>query len=245
MLILHGADPNLILPEGQSAFHLAITRGCDRALRRIVASGVDPNTPFVQPISPEFLKLVREGAMRHALKYDQGATPIMLAADSGNVATARCLLDAGAKTNSRTRLSCYYPIHFAARRSDVRMMRLFLGRDPHREERRIEISIGQQMARLYDAAGNELFSTKVSTGRKGYCTPTGEFVITNKHRAWTSTIYHSSMPYFQRLNCGDFGLHQGYLPGYPASHGCIRLPSQNAAKLFAMTDTGDRVRIVP
>lgn len=245
MLMLHGADPNLILPEGQSAFHLAITRGCGRALRRIIASGVNPNTPFVQPISPDFLKLVRQGAMRHALKYDQGATPIMLAADSGNVATARCLLDAGAKTNSRTRLSCYYPIHFAARRSDVRMMRLFLGRDPHREERRIEISIGQQMARLYDAAGNELFSTKVSTGRKGYCTPTGEFVITNKHRAWTSTIYHSSMPYFQRLNCGDFGLHQGYLPGYPASHGCIRLPSQNAAKLFAMTDTGDRVRIVP
>ena len=245
MLVLHGADPNLILPEGQSAFHLAITRGCDRALRRIIASGVDPNTPFIQPISPGFLKLVREGAMRHALKYDQGATPIMLAADSGNVATARCLLDAGAKTNSRTRLSCYYPIHFAAYRSDVRMMRLFLGRDPHREERRIEISLGQQTARLYDAAGNELFSTKVSTGRKGFSTPAGEFVITNKHRVWTSTIYHSSMPYFQRLNCGDFGLHQGYLPGYPASHGCIRLPSQNAAKLFAMTDTGDRVRIVP
>ena len=245
MLMLHGADPNLILPEGQSTFHLAITRGCDRALHRIIALGVDPNTPFIQPISPGFLKLVREGAMRHALKYDQGATPIMLAADSGNVATARCLLDAGAKTNSRTRLSCYYPIHFAARRSDVHMMRLFLGRDPHREERRIEISLGQQTARLYDAAGNELFSTKVSTGRKGFSTPAGEFVITNKHRAWTSTIYHSSMPYFQRLNCGDFGLHQGYLPGYPASHGCIRLSSQNAAKLFAMTDTGDRVRIVP
>ena len=245
MLMLHGADPKLILSEGQSAFHMATARGCVRALRHIINSGADPNTPFIHPISPEFLKLVREGAMRHALKYDQGATPIMLAADSGHVATARLLLDAGAKTNSRTRLSCYYPIHFAARRSDVRMMRLFLGRDPHREERHIEISLGQQMARLYDAAGNELFSTKVSTGRKGSSTPTGEFVITNKHRAWTSTIYHSSMPYFQRLNCGDFGLHQGYLPGYPASHGCIRLPSQNAAKLFAMTNTGDRVRIVP
>lgn len=245
LLLLHGADPKLILPEGQTAFHVAIARGCGRALRQIIASGIDPNTPFIHPISSEFLELVREGAMKRALKFDQGVTPIMLAADSGNIATAKSLLDAGAKVNSRTRLSCYYPIHFAAGRGDVRMMRLFLGKDPHREERHIEISLGQQMVRLYDATGNELFASKVSTGRKGNRTPTGEFVITNKHRHWTSTIYHSSMPYFQRLSCGDFGLHQGVLPGYPASRGCIRMPAQNAAKLFAMTDTGDRVRIVP
>jgi lipoprotein-anchoring transpeptidase ErfK/SrfK len=98
---------------------------------------------------------------------------------------------------------------------------------------------------LFDAEGNELFSTKVSTGRKGFATPTGEFVITDKNREWTSTIYHSSMPYFQRLSCSDFGLHQGVVPGYPASHGCIRVPAGNAAKLFAMTEEGDRVRILP
>ena len=53
------------------------------------------------------------------------------------------------------------------------------------------------------------------------------------------------MPYFQRLSCGDFGLHAGVVPGYPASHGCIRVPAGNAAKLFAMTQAGDRVMIVP
>ena len=53
------------------------------------------------------------------------------------------------------------------------------------------------------------------------------------------------MPYFQRLSCSDFGLHQGNVPGYPASHGCIRVPEGNAAKLFAMTEAGDRVRILP
>jgi lipoprotein-anchoring transpeptidase ErfK/SrfK len=53
------------------------------------------------------------------------------------------------------------------------------------------------------------------------------------------------MPFFQRLSGSDFGLHQGNLPGYPASHGCIRLPAKNAAKLFSMTSEGDRVRIVP
>ena len=53
------------------------------------------------------------------------------------------------------------------------------------------------------------------------------------------------MPYFQRLSCGDFGLHQGVVPGYPASHGCIRVPAGNAEKLFSLTKTGDRVLILP
>jgi lipoprotein-anchoring transpeptidase ErfK/SrfK len=125
------------------------------------------------------------------------------------------------------------------------MMRFFLGREPDREERVIEIRLSEQKARMYDAAGNEIFVTKVSTGRKGYATPTGEYVITNKYRNWTSTLYDASMPYFQRFSCGDFGLHQGNVPGYPASHGCIRVPAGTAAKLFSMTQTGDRVVILP
>ena len=154
-------------------------------------------------------------------------------------------MEAGAKTNVRTRSSSLWPINFASRRSDIAMMRLFLGRDPRNEERRIEIRLSEQRARIYDAAGEEIFETRVSTGRKGYATPTGEYVITNKYRDWTSTLYHASMPYFQRLSCGDFGLHQGNVPGYPASHGCIRVPAGNAAKLFSMTKTGDRVTILP
>ena len=105
--------------------------------------------------------------------------------------------------------------------------------------------MSEQKARLFDSEGKEIFITKVSTGRKGFATKTGEFVITNKHRDWTSTLYHASMPYFQRLSCGDFGMHQGVVPGYPASHGCIRVPEGNAAKLFALTEPGDRVRIMP
>jgi hypothetical protein len=176
---------------------------------------------------------------------DRNATPLMVAADSGSIQTARYLMRAGAKSNVHTRISSLWPINFASRRNDVRMMRLFLGQDPLREERCIEIRLSEQRARMFDAEGKEILSTKVSTGRKGYSTPTGEYVITNKHRDWTSTLYHASMPYFQRLSCGDFGLHQGNVPGYPASHGCIRLPAGTAAKLFSMTKTGDRVRILP
>ena len=58
---------------------------------------------------------------------------------------------------------------------------------------------------MYDNQGNEIFATRISTGRKGFATPTGEFVITDKYRDWTSTLYHASMPYFQRLSCSDFG----------------------------------------
>lgn len=244
-LLHHGADHDAMMPEGQRALHVAIARGCNRTVHTIIGLGADPNTPFTLPISKEFLNLVREGAMRWVLKYDSGATPLMMAIDSGNIDTTQCLIDAGAKMNVRTRRSHYWPLSFAARRNDVLMMRLVLGKDPHREERHVEIRLAEQVARVYDAMGAEIFSTKVSTGRRGYRTPTGEFVITNKYRSWTSTIYHSSMPFFQRLSGSDFGLHQGYLPGYPASHGCIRLPASNAAKLFSMTSEGDRVRIVP
>jgi ankyrin repeat protein len=245
LLIQHGADTRLLTPEGQSLLHLAVARGCPATVKEILDSGGDPNAPFTLPVQPDFLKQVRPGVMRWVLKRDQNATLLMLAADSGNIPTARYLMKAGAKSNVRTRSSALWPINFASRRSDVRMMRLFLGRDPHREERRIEVSLSEQRARIYDAEGNEMLSTKVSTGRRGFSTPTGEFVITNKHRDWTSTLYHASMPYFQRFSCSDFGLHQGNVPGYPASHGCIRVPAGTAAKIFGMTQTGDRVVILP
>ena len=245
LLIQNGADVNLRLPEGQAPLHLAIATGCHRTVKDLLDAGADPNTPFDLPVSPAFLKNVRPGVMRWVLKNDRNVTPLMMAADSGVILTAHNLIRAGGKVDARTRSTSLWPINFASRRHDVKMMRLFLGRDPLHEERRIEIRLSEQRARMYDAQGTEIFTTKVSTGRPGFTTPTGEFVITNKNRAWTSTLYHASMPYFQRLSCGDFGLHQGNVPGYPASHGCIRVPAGNAAKLFTLTRAGDRVNIVP
>jgi ankyrin repeat protein len=245
LLVENGADIHLRVPEGQPPLHFAIATGCHRTVKAMLHAGADPNAPFVLPVSPEFIKTIRPGAMRSVMRYDQNFTPLMLAADSGFIQTTRYLIKAGAKKNVRTRSYSLWPINFASRRGDVKMMRLILGKDPLREDRHIEIRLSEQRARLLDASGNELFTTKVSTGRPGFSTPTGEFVITDKNRTWTSTIYHASMPYFQRLSCSDFGLHQGNVPGYPASHGCIRVPAGNAAKLFAMTEAGDRVRILP
>ena len=221
-LILHGANPDLCLPEGQSALHLAVAAECPRTLRQLLASGANPNAPFALPGSPAFLRQVRPGVMRWILKMDRNVSPLMLAADSSNIQTARYLIEAGATTGVHTRATALWPINFASRRSDVRMMRLFLGQNPLHEERYIEIRLSEQRARVFDAEGIEIFTTKISTGRRGYATPTGEYAITNKHREWTSTLYHASMAYFQRLSCGDLGLHQGNVPGYPASPFAIR-----------------------
>lgn len=244
-LLENDADHTLPLAEGQPLFLMAIATGCPKTVKALLERGADPNMNFAFPVSDAFIRCARRGVIRWALKNDRNITPLMVAADKGVVETAHHLLRAGAKTTAWTRRTQLWPINFASRRNDVKMMRLILGKDPINEQRHIVIRLSEQKARLYDASGNEIFTTSVSTGKKGFGTPTGEYVITNKHRDWTSTLYHAQMPFFQRLSCSDFGLHQGMVPGYPASHGCIRVPAGNAAKLFTMTEAGDRVRIIP
>jgi hypothetical protein len=79
----------------------------------------------------------------------------------------------------------------------------------------------------------------VSTGKKGHETPTGVFTILQKHREHKSTLYDDApMPFMQRLTWDGVALHAGKLPGYPASHGCVRLPMEFAKRLFALTTYG-------
>lgn len=244
-LLDHGISPHAPLGEGQSPLALAAALGRHRITEELIRRGADPNACLTEPVMPAFIRRISGGTMRWLLRNDGNITPLMLAANSGSPETAKALLRAGAKTGVWTRRHRIWPINIAARKSDVPMMRVLLGKDPHAEQRRIVVSLSEQKARLYDASGQELFVTKVSTGRKGFATPTGTFAITNKYRNWTSTLYDASMPYFQRFSCSDFGFHQGIVPGYPASHGCIRVPAGNASRLFALTELGDRVEIHP
>ncbi|MDB4272745.1 L,D-transpeptidase family protein [Akkermansiaceae bacterium] len=59
------------------------------------------------------------------------------------------------------------------------------------------------------------------------------------------SLFLSSMPYFQRLSASDFGFHVGNLPGYAASHGCIRMPWSGAKQFFSLLTVGDYVEIIP
>ena len=100
------------------------------------------------------------------------------------------------------------------------------------------VSLDEQRAYVY-RNGVLTGVTTVSTGKKGHETPTGVFTILQKNKDHFSNIYDNApMPYMQRLTWGGIALHAGGLPGYPASHGCIRLPSEFARQLFEVTSTG-------
>jgi ankyrin repeat protein len=231
---------------GQSLFHLALVRGHREVVQELLKNGAEVNEAFAEPVQEDFLNAVTsQGKIKWFLKRDRRVTPLMAAADSGDLAMVRMLLEYGASKNTSTRRHRFWPINFASQRGDVPMMQLMLGRDPEQEERWVKVDLSEQKAWVYNMKNEVLFETRVSTGKTGYETRTGSFVISNKYRHWTSTIYRgASMPYFQRLSCGDFGFHRGYVPSYPASHGCLRVPSGNAYKLYKATEVGDRVEIV-
>ena len=88
----------------------------------------------------------------------------------------------------------------------------------------IVVSLGNQKADVY--RGTTLItSTSVSTGKRGYSTKAGVFSILEKRRRHYSNLYNGApMPWMQRLTWSGTALHAGVVPGYPASHGCIRLP---------------------
>ena len=108
---------------------------------------------------------------------------------------------------------------------------------------KVVISLTDQLAFVY--RGDELVGVStVSTGKTDHETPTGTFPILAKEKVHRSQKYDDApMPYMQRLNQYGVALHGGHLPGYPASHGCIRLPMKFAARLFDLTSTGSAVVI--
>jgi lipoprotein-anchoring transpeptidase ErfK/SrfK len=107
------------------------------------------------------------------------------------------------------------------------------------------ISIGSQKLSLYDQTGRVLTSP-ISSGQSGHRTPTGVFSVIQKNRYHESNIYSGApMPFMQRITWSGIAMHEGRLPGYPASHGCIRLPGAVAAKLFEMSKLGMRVVVSP
>ena len=135
----------------------------------------------------------------------------------------------------------------------------------------IKIDLAEQRAYFYK--GDQLVGVSVaSTGREGYGTPPGEFRITQKDIDHASNLYGdyvdpggqvvmrninikqdpqppattfggAPMPYFLRIQ-GGIGMHAGYLPGYPASHGCIRLPERMAVRFFQNAPVGTPVEII-
>ena len=101
--------------------------------------------------------------------------------------------------------------------------------------------------RLYVFLDDKLIAfTTISSGKKGHSTPTGRFTILEKDIDHKSNIYSNApMPYMQRLTWDGIALHAGHNPGFPASHGCIRLPLAFSKLLYGVTKMGQEVVVLP
>jgi hypothetical protein len=105
------------------------------------------------------------------------------------------------------------------------------------------VSLKEQRGALY-ANGILVAHTPISSGTASHPTPTGVFSVIQKRRHHRSNLYSNApMPYMQRLTWSGIALHEGQLPGYPASHGCVRLPAGFAQFLWHTTNLGARVII--
>jgi hypothetical protein len=105
----------------------------------------------------------------------------------------------------------------------------------------VVVSIGEQRVRVFDAT-TKIADSPTSTGMRAHPTLTGVFSVIQKERMHHSNLYaNAPMPYMQRLTWSGTAMHTGVLPGYAASHGCIRLPNSFAVRLWKLTKLGTRV----
>ena len=107
------------------------------------------------------------------------------------------------------------------------------------------VSLRNQRITVYGADG-WMLRAPVSSGQKGRETPAGIFSVIQKEAEHYSNLYDDAyMPHMQRITWSGIALHGGPLPGYPASHGCVRMPFDFAARLFDATLLGMRVIVAP
>jgi len=114
---------------------------------------------------------------------------------------------------------------------------------PAQGDTRIVLDLVTQMGYVY--RGDRLVgATTISTAKHGMVTPLGNWSILEKRPFYRSKKYDNApMPYMQRIDSYGIAMHGGNNPGYPASHGCIRLPLKFAQKLYGLTKIGSKVVI--
>lgn len=222
----------------------AIVQNDFAAFRTLLELGADPNTMLAEPVEKRLSNLVANNNVRFYLEAESGISVLMLAAGMGRTEFVQALLQRKAERFKVTKKYKMTALVFATRSDSARTAQSLITDCPDPAKLRVEISLSSQRANLL-LNGVSIFTSDISSGRNEFPTPTGNFVITDKHRSHVSSIYDVKMPYFMRLNYRDFGMHQGHIPGYPASHGCIRLPADAAKKFFELAPVGTLVSIRP
>lgn len=238
------AGPAAASAQEQPLLAYAIARKDLEQVRTLLSLGADANTVLDQPKDPAFRTLVGNNFMRYYLDNTPGLTVLMLAAGMKQADTVKLLLEYGASRNLCSRgKNSLIALYFAAWADSPETIQVLLGDAPSKDDYFIEVSLDQQRAKYY-RNGQLVLSSEISTGRDGFATKPGDYIITDKHVDHHSSLYHNaSMPFFMRLSCQAFGLHEGYVTGRPASHGCIRLPGDVARRLFKEAPIGTWVTI--
>jgi len=240
-----GYDYKTASVQGQPFLVWASATNQKKVFSKLLELGADPNAKIKTPASTTFKAKVANENFHYYLTKEKNVTLLMMVAALGQTELVDLLLLNGADKTAQTTHHKTTAIYLASVNHHASIVQVLLGKSAKPEDQRfrIEVSISKQKATLFKD-GKKYLNTAISSGRKGFGTPRGTYVVTNKYKDWISTLYHAEMPYFLRLNCGPIGLHAGALPGYPASHGCIRLPYEKAKEIFATVDVGTIVNII-
>ena len=225
-------------------FFAAAASGDVAALQKGLDEGVSVDATVPNPVPPELTDLFKPHTRGARLLNDSGATALMFATAYGRTDAMTLLVGAKANREARTH-SGLRPLDLAAERGDTAAMQMLIGVTPDSEAAHLSIVVDLETQHFtLSRDGQTVLTARVSSGKKEKPTPPGKYVVTQKYTEWRSTLYHNAkMPFFLRLSCSPVGLHAGVLPGYPASHGCVRLPPEIAHKLYEMVPRGTPVEI--
>ena len=203
----------------------------------------DPNDCVI--LSTGESKILRSLSTKAYHYYSNGTDflPLHLAAALGETEICQLLIADGAKQFALSKGYDWVPAQFAARCGHPELAKILLGIQPSDDRFRIIVSIrGQKLVVYRD--DKQFLTANISTGRNDKPTPPGNYLVTDKIRLERSTLYKVKMPYFLRLSFSEVGIHYGVNPGHPASHGCIRVGSEQLAqKIFESCPIGTLVQI--
>ena len=251
LLLLAQFDPSSILSlsriQEQNEFQENLTRAIlsndasltDSALKQ------DCNPNFQIILSEPELKALMALSPRMYHYYSNGwdFRPLHIAAGLGETTICKLLIARGAKQYALSKGYDWVPAQYAAKAGYPDLAQILLGLDPNDDRYRIEISLSRQKLVVLEK-GLPFLTAGISTGRHDKPTPPGMYLVTDKIRLQRSTIYKVRMPYFLRLSFSEVGIHYGVNPGRPASHGCIRVGSEEQArKIFNTCPIGTIVQI--
>jgi hypothetical protein len=245
LIVLNSAAPQIAKRSAefrQDQLETSIFSSNLALLMEALDAKADPN--HIIELTPDRLQMV--GSLSHQLGHyfaeETKATPLIMAAALGKRGTCEALLGGGADRYTHSGWG-WVPAQYAARCGYPELAQTLFDSDPLAASYQLVITIIGQTVALYKN-GVVVVSGKISTGRPGFDTPQGQYLVTDKERTRKSTLYKVPMPYFLRLSFGEYGIHQGHDPGRPASHGCIRVGTEEVAKaIFEQTPIGTMVTI--